>query len=216
MIKLEKLKEPAVLQENSASWTEELLRKLKNGEVIPEGLKRAYGKEEIKQKLREECFGKCMYCESKIGHITYEHVEHVKPKARNKYPELTFKWENLGLACPKCNRCKGDIYDEKIPFANPYVDEPANFFVACGPFIYHKAGNRRGEFTEKQIQLNRAELIEQRKERIDAIRSLADKCALEPNPELKKILLAELEEEIGRDKPYSACANSVFGGVLAG
>jgi len=215
MIKLRKLDEPQVLEDHSEAWTTELLKSINDGADIPSRLLRdRYGHNKVKERLRLECFGKCMYCESKIAHITHEHVEHIKPKAKDKYPELTFRWQNLGLACPKCNINKGSFYDESIPFVNPYVEKPSDFFVAVGHFIYHKPGNTRAEITEKRIQLNRVGLIEQRKERIDAVRVLADKYASENNPELKKILLSEVKQELKEDKPYSACTNSVISALL--
>jgi len=80
MIKLSKLDEPQVLKDNSDSWTNELLRSIKDGADIPSRLLRnRYSHNEVKEKLRLECFGKCMYCESKISHVTHEHVEHIKP-----------------------------------------------------------------------------------------------------------------------------------------
>jgi len=81
---------------------------------------------------------------------------------------------------------------------------------SAGHFIYHLVGNKRGEITEKEIDLNRVELIEMRKERIDAIRTLADKYNNETNQTLKNILLNELQKELADNKPYSMCARSVF------
>ena len=52
--------------------------------------------------LKNSTFGKCMYCESKITHIDYGDIEHIKPKS--KYPTLKFTWSNLGFACTVCNR----------------------------------------------------------------------------------------------------------------
>ncbi|MBF4428008.1 HNH endonuclease, partial [Vibrio anguillarum] len=125
--------------------------------------------------LKDESFAKCMYCESVVGHVAHEHIEHIKPKSVAKYPEYTFEWDNLGLACPVCNMNKSDIYDDKLPFINPYIDEPSDFFVAAGPCIFSKSGVRRAELTEKILKLNRPELIEQRLERIEYIRELVDK-----------------------------------------
>ena len=179
---------------------------------IPKALQQRYNHDEVKSALKEETSNKCMYCESKIAHITYEHIEHIKPKSI--YPNLTFVWSNLGLTCPKCNMNKSSKYDEECPFINPYIDEPSEYFVALGPFIYHKPGRKRGEITEKTIDLNRAELLEQRIERIDSIRFLFDKYANEENVRLKDILFSELQKEIEDNKPYSFCAKSTFRQLL--
>ncbi|MEE9118515.1 MAG: HNH endonuclease, partial [Calditrichia bacterium] len=37
-----------------------------------------------KDTLRRSSHDKCMYCESKISHIDFAHVEHIKPKAEDK------------------------------------------------------------------------------------------------------------------------------------
>jgi energy-coupling factor transporter ATP-binding protein EcfA2 len=57
--------------------------------------------------LIKETKGKCMYCESFISAVAPEHIEHYRPKAI--YPQLTFDWANLGLACPWCNIKKKTI-----------------------------------------------------------------------------------------------------------
>jgi hypothetical protein len=185
------------------------MRFVHSGEKIPDAVQNRYNQPDIKNALKEEAKSKCMYCESPIGHIAYEHIEHYRPKAANKYPELTFEWTNLGLACPVCNLNKKDEFDENCTFINPYLENPDDSFIALGHFIYHKPNNPRAELTEKLIGLNRPELIERRKERIDTIRGLIDLYAKESNPTLKKILEKELDIETDIDKPYCMCVKSV-------
>lgn len=215
MIKLQKSHKPQILIDKAVEWTSKLLSYIHNDKPIPQSVQNRYNHNQIKDTLKDESFSKCMYCESKIKHIAYEHIEHIKPKARRKYPELTFEWDNLGLVCPLCNHNKGDIYDEAVPFINPYVDDPSTHFIFIGHFIYHKAGDSRAELTEKQIELNRPELIERRKERIDALRTLADKYATQTNDTIKAIILEELEKEMGNDKPYSVCSKSIIKPLLS-
>ena len=69
-----------------------------------------------KDALRKSASGKCMYCESKIEHNSHSHVEHIKPKAKDKFPELEFSWDNLGFSCQCCNTKKGNKYDKTTPF----------------------------------------------------------------------------------------------------
>lgn len=61
---------------------------------------------------------RCAYCE---GAIHQEgHIEHFRRKNRNRpngYPELTFDWNNLFLACGSHNHC-GHYKDR--PSASPY------------------------------------------------------------------------------------------------
>jgi hypothetical protein len=214
MIRIHKGKEPDILARNKNEWTKQLLCHIANGDKVPSTLRDKYNHHEVKAALKDECNSKCMYCESNVSHVSYEHIEHIKPKAQNKYPELTFEWHNLGLACPRCNINKGNIYDEFCPFVNPYSDEPSSFLFAVGLFVYHKPNNARGELTEKQIDLNRPDLIERRKERIDMIRNLFDRYCSENNATLKKVLKQELLIEIAEDKPYSFCAKSIYAALL--
>ena len=216
MIKLQKLQKPETLNSQATHWTEQLMALVNAGQPIPSALQSRYKQPDVKAQLERETYGKCMYCESKIGHIAYEHIEHIKPKAVGRYPALTFDWNNLGLACPKCNGNKGDSYDEQVPYVNPYVDDPTDFLTAFGALIYHRLGNARGELTEKGLDLNRLQLIEQRKERLDAIRLLFDRHMAEQKPAMKELLRSEIEAELEKDKPYSYCAKSLFAQFFTG
>ncbi len=185
-----------------------------NKQVCPDpiALKRNYKHPKIKKAIKEDSFEKCIYCESKIVHVYFGDVEHMKPKS--KFPKLKFDWDNLGYVCAQCNNQKNDKWDDQYPFINPYIENPLDFLCAVGHFIYHLSGNKRGEITEKEINLNRPELVEMRKERIDAIMTLADRYSSEPNITLKNILLKEIKKELADDKPYSVCAKSIFEQII--
>lgn len=210
MTKLQKGPEPNVLAQNKTAWTAQLLAHIQNNQPVPKTLANRYNHQDVKGALRSETNSKCMYCESPVLHITFEHIEHIKPKAKDKYPELTFEWANLGLACPTCNMNKSDTYSQSSPFINPYIDDPIKHFVSLGPFVYHKPGDHRADLTETTIALNRPELIERRQERIDMIRLLADKIATINDSTLQKNIKYQLSIELQSDKPYSFCAKSAF------
>lgn len=210
MIKLVKLEKPQVLTDNAEAWKDEVLGYIQRGEKVPTASSNRYNESTVKATLKEESNFKCMYCESKVKHVAHEHIEHIKPKAQSKYPELTFEWSNLGLACPICNMNKSDTYDENLPFLNPFVDEPSEHLVAAGPYVFAKPDRRRGELTQRVIDLNRPELIEQRLERVEFIRGLVDKYEQEQNETLKKMLLKEVQLELSKDKEYSMIVNSLI------
>lgn len=49
----------------------------------------------------------CAYCDGYPLHVTgLQTVDHFQPKS--KFPLLAYVWENLFLACEKCQRHKGD------------------------------------------------------------------------------------------------------------
>lgn len=214
MIRINKGTEPNILRDNKASWTEKLLEHIRKNEDIPKTLASNYNHSDVKSALKTECRNKCMYCESVVSHVAHEHIEHIKPKAKNRFPELTFEWQNLGLACPVCNINKGADYDQLAPFINPYVDDPDQFLVALGNFIYNKPANDRAEITVRSLELNRPELIERRMERLEAIKSLIERYHSQTNATLKNAILDEIHHEISENKPYSICAKSLYDALI--
>lgn len=78
-----------------------------------------YKAQDVKEKLENLYFNKCAYCEQRIEQY---HVEHYRPKRafqhntaqqHEGYPWLSLSWDNLMLACPKCNEKKGSKFDIK-------------------------------------------------------------------------------------------------------
>jgi uncharacterized protein (TIGR02646 family) len=70
--------------------------------------------------------GKCCYCETKIPDSKQgKSVEHHLPRSRDKNKEKVNSWENLLLACPKCNECKGDEYPVNEE-NKPLILDPSN------------------------------------------------------------------------------------------
>ena len=62
---------------------------------------------------------------------------------------------------------------------------------------------RKGQITIDILKLNRPALIERRSERLKKIDLMRQKYETEKNEDYKRILLDEIEEEIGNDKEYS-------------
>jgi uncharacterized protein (TIGR02646 family) len=134
--------------------------------------------------------GKCAYCESKITHVDYGHIEHFRPKAGSKgYPELTFEWTNLLLACGVCNGAeyKSDRFPEANeggPIINPCEEDPSSHLsfvfdpVTKLASVYGKT--RRGETTEALFGLNRAELRDYRSRRVRHLLALVQYASTDP------------------------------------
>jgi len=168
-----------------------------------EALKRDYKNPENKVALGKSSYGKCMYCESKIAHIDFAHVEHIKPKAEDKYPELKYDWDNLGYACPKCNNAKSDNYYVDTPYINPYREDPEQFLTFFGAYLLPKNGSERAELTIIDIELNRAELVSKRQEKINDLMKAINAANRTSNVALKKIALELLQIESDKSKEYS-------------
>lgn len=156
-----------------------------------------------KEALKNASSDKCMYCESKISHIDFAHVEHYKPKAADKYPDLEFEWTNLGYACPKCNNNKSDKFHADFPYIDPYSEEPSEYFLAHGTWLFVKQGCERADLTIRDIELNRPELLEKRLEKVTEIQKAITACFRTTNHALRDMALQELKKEAASDKEYS-------------
>jgi uncharacterized protein (TIGR02646 family) len=174
----------------------------------PNALRGNYKHPDNKVALKESSHDKCIYCESKVTATYYGDIEHLKPKS--KYPDLECNWDNLGFVCAICNGHKGDIFDEALPFINPYEEDPQDFIFALGCMVCHIPSNRRGEITVNGIKLNRKELVLKRLETMEKLKTLIDRYAIEDNSTLKEILLDQIKIECQEDKEYSLCALSLI------
>jgi len=200
MIQLKKLDEPLVLKDKSNVWTREYLD-AKAANNMTDTIRYRYRHPEIKTRVREETSDKCAYCESKITHTYPGDIEHILPKA--DFPELVVEWENLTLGCGECNRRKSNYYSSEEPLINPYLDNPEKHLFAAGAFIFGKPGDSKGALAEFKLELNRAELIERRFERIKSLKNLAERYANQIAGTLKDLLRKELIKELERDKEYA-------------
>lgn len=80
--------------------------------------------------LKNEQNHLCVYCESKVG-LNNSHIEHIKPKAQNMYPDLVFDYNNIVVSCNgnchsednthySCGHIKDNEYDDS-KFLNPVM-----------------------------------------------------------------------------------------------
>lgn len=200
MIELTKLEKPKILKNKAEKWKEEL-------EIIEnpsEALKKRYNHKEIKEALLEETSMKCAYCESKILHVTYGHIEHILPKSI--FIEKTFEWENLTLACNKCNINKGDYFDKTYSILNPYIDKVEEHINIKGPLIVAKT--RKGQISINKLDLNRMELIERRQESIQSLNQLQINYKEETNDVIKDMFYQEI-------KQYMKISTEYYGTLIA-
>lgn len=209
MIKLEKLPEPQVLVMNGEQWTATIVAKLAAGEDLTSTEKTRYRHADIKATLVQETFGKCAYCESKLLHIHHGDVEHVVPKSLR--PELTVEWDNLTLACEICNQKKSNLDPNAEHIIDPYVTDPTDHLIFVGPLVFSK-GTVPGSSTRSILDLNRGDLSERRRERLQALMAIVEQIlrADLPVPTRRALYLDLVATEAGRDTQYSAMANAVI------
>ncbi len=159
--------------------------------------------------------GKCCFCESKIGHVSYGDVEHFRPKAGwvqgnepiNKpgYYWLAYDWDNLLLSCQICNQRHkknlfplsniggraiyhlSDITVEQPLFIHPVNDNPEDFITFKDEIPVAIKGNDRGTITIEKLCLDRELLNEQRRGKLNLVRDLYDVARSIPStpPEIK-------------------------------
>lgn len=177
----------------------------------PQALKDGnYSHSTNKEALRGGNFDKCMYCESRISHIDHAHIEHIKPKAPDKYPELVCTWGNLGYACSRCNTNKSDKYSETTPYIDPYSEDPEEHIFVYGALLFSKNGSERGELTISDIGLNRPELIEKRQDRVGEIEKAIKACFRTKDTTLQSNALKAIKEETLPDKEYSLVVKTLL------
>lgn len=160
-----------------------------------------YAHEQVKTALIEMFGSKCAYCESEVRAVSWQHVEHYRPQSR--YPALSYKWENLLLACGRCNQkpYKADKFpiepagntpkeNRKRPESRTGADEipllinPCDTQEECITFrpeehITFKNGRvvaltRKGKFSRKIYGLNQDDLVRVRKQRWMLINVIAE------------------------------------------
>ncbi len=176
----------------------------------PIALRTNYKHAENKAALQSASHGKCMYCESQVSHVYFGDVEHIRPKAEGKFPQLKFEWGNLGYCCARCNNAKNDEYEDACPLIDPYFEDPNEHLLAFGPLLRHKAGSERGALTIITVDLNRPELVERRGIRITELQSSIDACYRTASATVRQLLLDALEQESGITKEFSMFAAALI------
>jgi hypothetical protein len=188
MILLKKLEEPGSLQRNRERWTMELLEAIEAGDKnLINSRKKKYNQRDVKDQLKRETKDKCAYCESRITVVAHGDIEHVTPKAVE--PDRTFEWDNLTFACQICNQNKTDKED----MFDPYVHSLDELAFLASPILSGRSVRARK--TVIQLDLNRAELIEDRTEHIKDF-SRALEAIDREEIELRDLLISQMEREL--------------------
>lgn len=200
MIRLCKLEKPDILKQNEIKWKNDL-----ESENPKDHFKRRYNHKDIKAALIKETSQKCAYCESKILHIGFGHIEHILPQ--KDFVDKTFEWENLTLACEKCNINKGHYYDESYPILNPYTDTIKEHIDIAGPMIISKS--YRGTISIEKLKLNRVELIERRKEAIEDFNRIQVNYNEEKNEIIKAMYYQQLEDYLNHNIEYYGTLSTI-------
>lgn len=175
---------PGALEKNRWKWLKAYLKARQALAVLPttattaqkkaaqkqvDDAAKKYNHVQVRTALERMFAKKCVYCESHISHISYPQIEHYEPKAH--FPHKCFRWTNLLLACGVCNgkQHKGDKFPDAAaggPYINPTTENPEDYFSFEYNTITGTADvigrNPRGITTERDLGLNRPDLVKHR------------------------------------------------------
>lgn len=209
MIRLALGTEPPALAANREAWGEEYATALANGHrPLPE----RYRRDDVRDALREETHGKCAYCESYIEHVSFAHIEHILPKSI--HPFLVCVWENLTLACQRCNTYKGEHNSAEVQLLNPYTENVDEELIFFGPMAIHRSDNAR--FTISKLKLNRPELLFRREAALREVLRIIELYVRAPgNQAVRAALVEELAERLAEAAEYTNCARCFVQGQAA-
>lgn len=125
-----------------------------------------------KEHLSLEGKNQCVYCTINIksfGGIRNFHVEHYRPKAKNKFPKLENEYSNLFFACSICNCFKSDDWPnepstllDNDAFPDPSKIDYSNF-LECKNHSIIESKYITGKYIIQKLFLNRPQLILERK-----------------------------------------------------
>ena len=202
-----------------------------------------YGPTKIRKVLEKLQDGKCCYCESKPLATSAGRIDHFRPKGSVRqskgsdriYPGyywLAYRWDNLVLACEKCNLNKSDYFpledpgqrarnhqdplDRESPLLlNPYIETvPSEHLTFVGSVCH--SGTERGRVTVAVLGLNRPELQEERKRVLDVLECL---CHVVSDPNRGDTLCIEASRMVDSharpDASYSAMARDYLSAIDA-
>jgi uncharacterized protein (TIGR02646 family) len=186
---------PDSLRRNGSRWTQDLINALaaakRAGKSLPKGTYR-YNQQDVRDALKVMYDGLCCYCEARVGHVAFQHIEHRRPKTR--FPRYAYKWENLNLACPRCNNAKGDKWNSRRQILDAADDEPVAdhlTYKLCQSGVRRWPRTARGETTIQHAKLDRDELIARRNDVYWAIEGMIDticEARHDRSPQLKALI----------------------------
>ncbi len=168
----------------------------------------------IREALKKEQGEICCYCESELLVDDY-HIEHLKPKAKNKYPELQLEYDNLLCSCqleiqkgePRhCGNSKGSWFDDKLLISplNPSCE--SKFKYTYDGHIKPEINNDiKAKTTIERLELDIEKLVDMREKAIEPF--LDDTLNAD---ELKKFTEIYLTKQGDKFNPFYSTIKYLF------
>lgn len=171
------------------------------GTRVLKALRGIYAAKAVKKQLKDDQHNKCAYCETRFVHSSPGDVEHYRPKAGYRqttagpvqgpgYYWLAYEWSNLLFACEDCNRIRKRqlfaLSNDPTGRARSHHDDltleaPLLLNPAIGPdpaahitFIEEAAKGLtpEGQASVAAYELNRTELLDDRRERLRCLQDI--------------------------------------------
>lgn len=210
MIRVYSSPKPDILAKKEGAW--KLAIRSATTQTARAKAQNKYRHQKIKAALEQHFHGKCAYCESRITHVDYPHIEHFKPKSWPQFYELAVDWDNLLLACGRCNGTenKGVKFPtaaENGPLVNPKAEEPGEhlgFDFDGNTKLANVLGlTPRGDTTRNVLGLNRPDLVKQRSDFVKKLWVIGHRYHFD---EAARVII---EEAINEKAEYSAFARAL-------
>ncbi len=151
---------PASLKRNGSRWKRELLEAVRSGDQkLIKSRKQRYNQPDVRSDLDAMYRNRCCYCESPVGAVGADQIEHRMPV--RFFKEEAFEWDNLHLSCGGCNRAKSDQWNSTHPVLDAVTDVPITEHL---DYESRRTGVRRlgltprGQTTVSHAGLNRDKL----------------------------------------------------------
>jgi uncharacterized protein (TIGR02646 family) len=141
-----------------------------------------------REPLQEASFGKCAYCETRVGPAAPAEVDHFRPRRRaeglhkgeihpDHYWWLAYAWDNFVLSCRNCHRAKRNrfpVRGPRVERGDPITAEQPLLLDPCASdkpseHLWFEDDGRvrpiseRGDVTIEVLALNRPGLVEARR-----------------------------------------------------
>lgn len=240
MIAITKGNSPTILTRKGLTLTDNLKLAFEKGLRKFEFNSAVYGGKTVKNALMKIQHDKCCFCESSL-HAQHGDVEHFRPKGgwrqeeKDKLSEvgyywLAYDWDNLFLACQKCNQTfkknffplenpndralnhTHDITKELHLIINPSIDNPQDHLLFKKEIITSKTA--KGEETIKRTAIDQELFEEDRRSKLELVARLIDVLKLLDYHIIdtpKRIeIIQTIKENVNPRKPYYAMLRDNF------
>ena len=204
-----------------------------------------YGHSSVKRALSRMQSNRCAYCETYVKPAQPGHVDHFRPCGAVKqndgaprlvpgYFWLAYRWDNLVLACLRCNTShKRDLFPLRQPhqrarvpgqedetagplFIHPITDEPRDHLRYREAAAYPVNGSDKGLIMRDMFRLNRDRmLLGHRREYLETFKNSARVAESHPAPQTRRRAETLVGRLLAGEGQYLAMIRDAFRAMVA-